>query len=641
MIEQFKTGIITALTLLLTSLGGHAQAPIKPVAATPAPIVEETTEQNVGAYSVTGGGTYRLKAGISSTDTSLNLSSFKEPVSNQKYSMTYLNTTVAYGTIDPQTDRPEFVSFTGITQNSDGSAILTGVTRGLTKTPQGSACTASTTLAVRHPGQAIFILSDSPCHFSEYAVKRNDETITGDWHVSTPTNSLSVVNKSYVDGLVNGGTVSIDKIVVAGLSGETFYTGQILYFNTYDGKWYKASATNASTTENILLGIAQGAGSSGVSVTNGILIHGLDATQSSMNTGNVIYLSNTAGATSTTAGTNTMALGNARTATNFYFDPHMQRGQIGNATSTNLYVSGVCEGCVNTNSQEFLSSGLWTKPIISTGSSKVKHVMVIAVGAGGGGAGGCACLDRLGGTGGGGGAVNIKYFDADKLPARVWVQVGTSTAGVGGVASGTNGGNGSASFFGTSTSNNYLYAGGGGGGKWGKVGFPGGAGGGWVGQNALATSSSYSASTTAVSGQGVEGGILGHQGEWGGGSGSGVSSSTPAGGCSLYGGAGGGSGGSGDGGNGSVGGSTGCYSVGGGSAESTAGTSATSTTSTYAGNGGGGGHSPGDNSAGGVGGAGGYPGGGAGGGGGATFGALGNGGNGGLGGPGWVKIISW
>lgn len=138
--------------------------------------------QTFGDFNPTGGGTYRLASSIGTTDTTIRLSSFKEPVSNIPYTMSYINTDIAYGTLDPQTTKSEFIAFTGITQNSNGTALLTGVTRGLARTPGASDCTtASSTLKQSHAGQSIFILSDSPCFFSEYAVKDNNETITGQW----------------------------------------------------------------------------------------------------------------------------------------------------------------------------------------------------------------------------------------------------------------------------------------------------------------------------------------------------------------------------------------------------------------------------------------------------------------------------
>jgi len=157
----------------------------------------------LGAYNPTGGATYRLQSSIGTTDTTIKLSSFKEPVSQIPYTMSYLNTSVAYGTLDPQQPtRSEFISFTGITQNADGTATLTGVSRGMSRSYP---YTASTTLRQTHSGQSIFILSDSPQHFAEYAVKQNDETITGDWKVPTPANATSIVNRNYVDGVAFGG----------------------------------------------------------------------------------------------------------------------------------------------------------------------------------------------------------------------------------------------------------------------------------------------------------------------------------------------------------------------------------------------------------------------------------------------------
>lgn len=132
-----------------------------------------------GAFSPTGGSTYRLGQSVGTSDSSIKLSSFKEPVSNTPYTMTYLNSDIEYGTLSPQSSISEFISFTGITQNSDGSALLTGVKRGLSRTPAGVGCVASTTLAQPHAGQSIFILSNSPCFYSEYTPLRTNATSTG------------------------------------------------------------------------------------------------------------------------------------------------------------------------------------------------------------------------------------------------------------------------------------------------------------------------------------------------------------------------------------------------------------------------------------------------------------------------------
>ncbi len=148
---------------------------------------QQKVEQNTppqtpsfGAFNPTGGGTYKLYSSIGSSNSSVTLSSFKEPVSNIPYTMTYLGSSIEYGTLSPQSTVSEFVSFSGITQNSDGTATLTGVSRGLSRTPSlVTGCTASSTLAQAHSGQSIFILSDSPCLFSQYYVLANNATSTG------------------------------------------------------------------------------------------------------------------------------------------------------------------------------------------------------------------------------------------------------------------------------------------------------------------------------------------------------------------------------------------------------------------------------------------------------------------------------
>lgn len=175
------TSILLTPAIAIMSLAGYKAVP---------------NEIQTGAFAPTGGETYRLRNSIASNATSITLSSFKEPVSNIPYTMSYLGSEIGYGTINPGVPgRSEFISFTGITQHASGTAMLTGVTRGLTRTPGGGYCTASTTLAMAHAGQSTFILSDSPCLFAEYAVKRNDETITGQWTFNsfpiTPQNSTS------------------------------------------------------------------------------------------------------------------------------------------------------------------------------------------------------------------------------------------------------------------------------------------------------------------------------------------------------------------------------------------------------------------------------------------------------------------
>lgn len=178
------------------------------------PIVQAPV-QTYGSFNPSGGQTYRLQSSISSTQSTVTLTSFKEPISGIKYTMAYLNSSIEYGTIDPQNNSSkEFVSFTGITQNSDGTALLTGVTRGL---GFSYPYTASTTLASSHSGQSIFILSNPPQLTNQYAAKANNEWITGSWgfsvNATTTTNcatSSEYCNKAYVDAVAVAGASNAD-----------------------------------------------------------------------------------------------------------------------------------------------------------------------------------------------------------------------------------------------------------------------------------------------------------------------------------------------------------------------------------------------------------------------------------------------
>lgn len=307
------------------------------------------------AYQPSGGGTYRLQSSIGSTDTTITLSSFLEPISGTAYTMTNLGSVIMYATLEPQSaTRSEFISFTGITQNADGTATLTGVTRGLSRsTPY----TSSTTFKLTHAGQSIFILSDSPEHFNEYAIKRNDETISGTYSFSSVPNASAdpvagndLARRSWVLSVVNGGAVTSSNLVVTATAGETVAAGNLVYLKAADGRWWKTDADDATTINNVILGIAQGSGTAGNAVSGGVLISGLDTNQSGLAAGTTYYASNTAGAIASSAGTISKIVGVGRTSTNLYFNPYFgelpvgkekaaMAGSNGTPSSTNKFLT--------------------------------------------------------------------------------------------------------------------------------------------------------------------------------------------------------------------------------------------------------------------------------------------------------------
>lgn len=268
-----------------------------------------------------GGKTYNLASSIGSTDTTILLSSFLEPVTDTPYTMALLNTDIAFGTIAPRTSSSEFISFTGITQNSDGTATLTGVTRGLAKKYP---FTSSSSYKLPHSGQSQFIISDAPQLFNEYAALGNDNVFTGDNTAPNPQSAQSIVTRDWILALINGGSITNNGIVETAIAGETVAAGNLLYFSETDNEWLKTDADTLATIFNVKLGIAQGAGTNGNAITGGVLTRG-SYTTSGLTQGDLVYASNTAGAwNSGTSGTVPRVIGIAKDSTTLYFDPDFQ-----------------------------------------------------------------------------------------------------------------------------------------------------------------------------------------------------------------------------------------------------------------------------------------------------------------------------
>lgn len=122
-----------------------------------------------GAFSLAG-------AGSSIGDTVLNLKSFKD-INGVNIAMSDLGT-IAYLTIEPGNgSNEEQVSFTGVTQNSDGSAQLSGIKSVLFKSPY----TESSGFAKTHAGSTTAVLSNTAGFYNQFAILANNETVTGQW----------------------------------------------------------------------------------------------------------------------------------------------------------------------------------------------------------------------------------------------------------------------------------------------------------------------------------------------------------------------------------------------------------------------------------------------------------------------------
>jgi len=190
------------------------------------------------SFNLAGLKTYTLSASISSTQTSITLSSFKVPVSGDDVTMALLNTSIVYGTIDPKTSSSEFISFTGITQNADGTATLTGVTRGLNKTDP---FTEDSDFKLPHSGAAEFICSNPPQVYNQFASPLNANTWTA---TQTFTGAVLVPTATSSD---LGNAASIEFVV------DTYTAGGVDASTTVKGL-SKLSSAPASPTNPIAVG---------------------------------------------------------------------------------------------------------------------------------------------------------------------------------------------------------------------------------------------------------------------------------------------------------------------------------------------------------------------------------------------------
>jgi hypothetical protein len=143
-------------------------------------------------------------SGVSSSATSITLVSFKI---TKPDGSTRDITMADFGdlgllVIDPGVARKEeTISFTGVTQNGDGSATLTGVTRGITPfSPYGS----DASYASAHSGFVTAILSNPAKMYSNFIGPTDNVTVTGLWAFPYPTSATSPATKQYVDDVLAG-----------------------------------------------------------------------------------------------------------------------------------------------------------------------------------------------------------------------------------------------------------------------------------------------------------------------------------------------------------------------------------------------------------------------------------------------------
>lgn len=122
------------------------------------------------------------------------------------------------------------------------------------------------------------------------------------------SNPLTIPTVQYVLDVASGGSVSFNRQIISGDAGENVSAGDWVYYDVADGEWYLTDADITAKSVNVRIGKAIGAGTNGNPITGGIFVSG-NETVGTYVAGTTYYLSNTAGALSTSAGTNSVIVG--------------------------------------------------------------------------------------------------------------------------------------------------------------------------------------------------------------------------------------------------------------------------------------------------------------------------------------------
>ncbi|MCL4399693.1 hypothetical protein M1506_00240 [Patescibacteria group bacterium] len=401
--------------------------------------------------------TYLYGSGIGATDTSVKLTSLKT-TNGQTVGMSAFGT-IGYATIDAAIpNKEENISFTGVTQNSDGTAILTGVTRGLLPVYP---YTASSTYQVSHSGGASVIFSNSAPFYSQFSFWGTTTTVTGNWtfaSTSIPvfdttssnifTNVADIVSKAYVDSQIAAGAAPITTTTAGiGMLATIAQTASGTATSSYNGQTYNLIPQNKNFSST-------GGVSQVVPVTNasGTLSSSFVGTSTTYTVGGLVSASTTLNGTTMMNGTTTNT-GNIYGFINLYgtgsdgsstisatttLTKDVNYTNLTVATGTTLYTGGytiyvkgtlivngtISNNGVNGNNGATSTSGS-TPAAGGAGASSTPGITVpIGLGTNAGGPGGVSAVGSNGNNG-------ISAYAALSS---------TSTSGNGGAANGNGGG---------------------------------------------------------------------------------------------------------------------------------------------------------------------------------------------------------
>lgn len=152
-----------------------------------------------------------------------------------------------FGTLEPGSGtQEEQIVFTGITQNANGTATLTGVSNVLFTAPY----TETSGLAKTHAGGVQFVISNTSGFYNRLTSKSDDETITGKWtfpgdDVNRPTLS------SDVDSVTNTDLVTIGQLTRTAIASAVAAT-------TTQVGYSKLSVTSSTPTAPVVVETTDG-----------------------------------------------------------------------------------------------------------------------------------------------------------------------------------------------------------------------------------------------------------------------------------------------------------------------------------------------------------------------------------------------
>lgn len=106
---------------------------------------------------------------------------------------------IGFGTLEPGNGTlEEQICFTGVTQNANGTATLTGVKNVLFVSPY----TQTSGVDQTHAGSTTFVISNTSGFYDSFTAKADDETITGLWEFPNDANT-PLLGSSYVAPTLN------------------------------------------------------------------------------------------------------------------------------------------------------------------------------------------------------------------------------------------------------------------------------------------------------------------------------------------------------------------------------------------------------------------------------------------------------